>query len=112
MKKKSSAPESLISFSNLGGGQFGTLDVHGLGPRDVEVALGTDFVQMTRAQWIALRSVVDRFFGCESERVVLTREDGEPVVFEEREEVEDVEEPAPPPPPARTRPARRRSATA
>ncbi len=102
--------KSLISFRNLRGGQFGVLDAQSFGPDYVELATGADFVQMTRAQWIALRSVVDRFFGCETETVILTREDGEPVVFEEREEVEEVEEPAPPPP--RTRPARRRSATA
>jgi hypothetical protein len=102
-------PRALISFRKLQGGQFGTLDVQATGAHYIQLALGSDFIQLNRPQWIALRSVVDRFFGCETETVVLTREDGEPVIFEEREE--DVEEVVRPmPSQARNRPATRRRA--
>jgi hypothetical protein len=99
-------PKPLISFRKLQGGQFGTLDVQATDPHYVELALGGDFVDLTRAQWVALRSTIDRFFGSETETVVLTNEDGEGVIFEAEEE--DVR---PPPPQARHRaPARRRTA--
>ena len=105
MKHAFSKP--LISFRRLQGGQFGTLDVTGLGPDYVQLALGTDFVSLTRPQWLALRGVIDRFFRCEAERGVRDEED---VVIErtevEVEEVEDVRAAAP----ARGRAARRRSA--
>jgi hypothetical protein len=100
-------PKPLISFRKLQGGQFGTLDVQATDPHYVQLALGTDFIQLTRAQWIALRSTIDRFFGCETETVVLVREDGDSVIFEP----EDEEEVRPPPQQVRSRPARRRSAT-
>lgn len=80
-------PKSLISFRKLQGGQFGTLDVSAISPDYVQLALGTDFIQLTRAQWIALRSAGDRFFHSEAERAILTRDDGEPVLFEETETV-------------------------
>ena len=102
-------PKPLISFRRLQGGQFGTLDVAATDPHYVQLALGSDFIQVTRAQWIALRSMVDRFFGCETETVVLVREDGEPVIFEEREEEVDEEEFRSPPPQGRNRSQRRRT---
>jgi hypothetical protein len=83
-------PKSLLSFRKLQGGQFGTLDVSAISPDYIQLALGTDFVQLTRPQWIALRSVGDRFFRAETERVILTRDDGEPVLFEEMD-ADDVE---------------------
>jgi hypothetical protein len=86
-------PKKLISFRKLQGGQYGTLDVSAVSPDYVQAALGGDFVQFTRPQWIAMRSMVDRFFGSETERVILTRDDGEPVLFEELDaEAIDVEE--------------------
>ena len=98
-------PKPLISFRKLQGGQFGTLDVQATDPHYVQLALGSDFVRLTRAQWIALRCAVDRFFGCETETVILTREGG-PVIFEEREEEVEEEEVRPAPPPvARNRAA-------
>ena len=105
-------PKPLISFRRLQGGQFGTLDVQATGPNSVQLALGSDFVRLTRSQWIAMRSNVDRFFGCETEAVVVTvdERDGGSVVFEETED-DDVEPAPPPPPQARNRPPRGRSAT-
>jgi hypothetical protein len=100
-------PKPLISFRKLQGGQFGTLDVSATDPHDVQLALGTDFVSVTRSQWIALRTSVDRFFGCESETVVLVSDDGDAIVFEEHEEA--FEEVRPAPSPARRRPTGRRS---
>jgi hypothetical protein len=107
-------PKPLISFRKLQGGQFGTLDVSATDPHYVQLALGTDFIQVTRSQWIALRSTIDRFFGCETETVVLVGEDGEAVIFEEREEEldDDEEEFRPPPPPPRNRQQQRRRSTA
>ena len=86
-------PKKLISFRRLQGGQFGTLDVSAVSPEYVQLAFGSDFIQLTRPQWIALRSMIDRFFGSETERVILTREDGEPVLFEDiDDEAVEVEE--------------------
>jgi hypothetical protein len=102
-------PKPLISFRKLQGGQFGTLDVSATDPHYVQLALGSDFIQVTRSQWVALRSTIDRFFGCETETVVLVAEDGEAVIFDEREEDLDEEELRPPPPQARNRQQRRRS---
>ena len=106
-------PKPLISFRKLQGGQFGTLDVQATDPHYVQLALGNDFVQVTREQWVALRCSVDRFFGCETETVIVTQDDGRRVVFEEREEqVEEEAQRRPPPPQARTRASgRRRTAT-
>jgi len=107
-------PKPLISFRKLQGGQFGTLDVQAATPHSVQLSLGSDFVQLTRPQWIALRCAVDRFFHCETETVIV-QERAERVVFEEREEVEEeIEEEviAPPPPPARSRAAGARRRTA
>jgi hypothetical protein len=99
-------PKPLISFRKLQGGQFGTLDVQAMDPHYVQLALGSDFIRVTRAQWIALRCAVDRFFGCETETVILTQEGGGSVIFEEREEEVEEEEVRPAPPPvARTRAA-------
>ena len=103
-------PKSLISFRKLQGGQFGTLDVSATDRHEVQLALGTDFVRVTRSQWIALRTSVDRFFGSETETVVLVGDDGDAVVFEERED--DLEDVRPAPSPARSRPTRRRSTPA
>jgi hypothetical protein len=109
-------PKALISFRNLQGGQFGTLDVEATDPHYVQLALGSDFIAVTRDQWLALRGAIDRFFGCEEEAFVVTREGGGvgPVFIEERfEEIEEEEEVvAPPPPPVRPRSTtRRRSVT-
>ena len=108
--KHSHFPKQLISFRKLKGGQFGTLDVSALNPHYAQLALGSDFVSITRAQWVALRSVIDRFFGTETETVVFTDEQGEPVVFDERE-VEEEEVVVQPAPQGARRP-RRRPATA
>ena len=108
-------PKPLISFRKLQGGQFGTLDVQATTPHSVQLSLGSDFIYLTRPQWIALRCAVDRFFHCETETVIVTQEGGRPVIFEEREEVEEeIEEEviAPPPPPARSRAAGARRRTA
>jgi hypothetical protein len=106
-------PKPLISFRKLQGGQFGTLDVQATTPHDVQLALGSDFIQLTRAQWIALRSSVDRFFHCETETVILAEEGAPRVIFEEREEeIEEEEIVPPPPPPARNRAAGARRRTA
>ena len=98
-------PRKLLSIRNLKGGQYGTLDVTARDRNDIEVALGGDFVTLTRAHWIALRKAIDPLFGTEIEIVVATDADGEPLVFEERLEEE---EEAPSAPPRRT--SRRRSA--
>ena len=71
-------PKPLISFRKLQGGQFGTLDVQAATPHDVQLALGSDFIYLTRPQWIALRCAVDRFFGCETETVVVASPTGRP----------------------------------
>jgi hypothetical protein len=105
-------PKPLISFRKLQGGQFGTLDVQATGPHDVQLALGNDFVQLTRGQWLSLRSSVDRFFGCETEVIVTAESERGGVIVEEREE-EIEEEVVRPPPRAQARksaPARRRTA--
>ena len=106
-------PKPLISFQKLLGGQFGTLDVSVDKHRYVQFALGSDFVALTRQQWLTLRTVVDRAFGTEGETVVLTDAEGAPIAFE-REEVEveteevdeeevEVEASSPPPAPKRHR---------
>jgi hypothetical protein len=102
-------PKPLISFRRLQGGQFGTLDVAATDPHYVQLALGSDFIQLTRPQWIALRSTIDRFFGCEAETVVLIREDGEPIIFEEQEEEIEEEDFRARPTQARNRSQRRRA---
>jgi len=106
-------PKPLISFRKLQGGQFGTLDVQAATPESVRLSLGSDFVQLTRAQWIALRCAVDRFFRCETETVIVTQAGAPRVIVEEREEeIEEEEIAPPPPPPARSRAAGARRRTA
>ena len=112
-------PKPLISFRKLQGGQFGTLDVQAATPHSVQLSLGSDFIYLTRPQWIALRCAVDRFFHCETETVIVAQQGGRSVIFEEREveeREEEIEEeeiaPPPPPPPARSRAAGARRRTA
>jgi hypothetical protein len=113
-------PKPLISFRKLQGGQFGTLDVQAATPHTVQLSLGSDFIYLTRPQWIALRCAVDRFFRCETETVIVAQaqQGGRPVIFEEREveereeEIEEEEIAPPPPPPARSRAAGARRRTA
>jgi hypothetical protein len=106
-------PKPLISFRKLQGGQFGTLDVQAATPHSVQLSLGSDFIQLTRPQWIALRCAVDRFFHCETETVIVTQEGASRVLYEEREEEIEEEEIAPAPsPPARSRAAGARRRTA
>jgi hypothetical protein len=105
-------PIPLISFRKLQGGQFGTLDVQATDPQSIQLALGNDFVQLTRGQWLSLRSSADRFFGCETEVIVTAESERGGVIVEEREE-EIEEEVVRPPPRAQARksaPARRRTA--
>ena len=83
-------PKKLISFRNLQGGQYGTLDVTVREPSLVELALGGDYIWLTPDQWIALRSVIDPVFGLETERetvVVASDAKGHPIVIEEVERV-------------------------
>jgi hypothetical protein len=81
-------PKKLISFRNLHGGQYGTLDVTARDPQLVELAFGGDYVWLTPAQWAALRQAVDAVFGLDVETVVVaTDAEGEPIVIEERERV-------------------------
>jgi hypothetical protein len=83
-------PKKLISFRNLQGGQYGTLDVTAREAGLVELALGGDYVWLTPDQWIALRSAIDPLFGLETERetvVVATDDQGQPMVIEEVERV-------------------------
>lgn len=110
-------PKPLISFRRLQGGQFGTLDVSALSANSVQLALGSDYIALTRAQWLSLRTVIDKEFGTERETVILTDSEGEPIVFEEEEE--EIDEDATvdnsvivTPPPAPAKKARRRAATA
>jgi hypothetical protein len=60
-------PRLLITFRNLLGGQYGTLDVTARDSGHLELALGADFVWMTRDQWLELRRVADKFFHIERE---------------------------------------------
>ncbi len=105
--------KKLITFTKLQGGQYGTLDVSLRDTHDVELALGGDFVWLTRGQWSAFRSVMDRAFGIEAERVVIEEDwetrgpRGEGTFRAAAVVDEDV--PSPPPPPRRSR---KRSATA
>ena len=83
-------PKKLISFRNLHGGQYGTLDVTLREPTLVELGLGGDWVWLTPDQWIALRSAIDPVFGLQTERetvVVTTDERGQPIVIDEMERV-------------------------
>jgi hypothetical protein len=83
-------PKKLISFRNLQGGQYGTLDVTAREATLVELALGGDYIWLTPEQWISLRSAIDPVFGLETERetvVVATDDKGHPVVIEELERV-------------------------
>jgi hypothetical protein len=83
-------PKKLISFRNLQGGQYGTLDVTAREPTLVELALGGDYVWLTPEQWVALRSVIDPMFGLQTERetvVVATDAKGHPLVIEEVERI-------------------------
>jgi hypothetical protein len=81
-------PKKLISFRNLSGGQYGTLDVAAREATLVELALGGDYIWLTPDQWMALRSAIDPLFGLETERetmveVVATDSKGHPIVVEE-----------------------------
>jgi hypothetical protein len=83
-------PKKLISFRNLQGGQYGTLDITAREPTLVEIALGGDYVWLTPDQWIALRSAIDPVFGLELARetvVVATDDRGAPLVIEEVERI-------------------------
>lgn len=110
-------PKPLISFQKLFGGQFGTLDVSVDHKHYVQLALGGDFVALTRQQWITLRTVVDRAFGTEGHTVVLTDAEGRPISFErddvvevQAEEVDEEEVEIETPPPAPPKRPRRRAA--
>jgi hypothetical protein len=84
-------PKKLISFRNLHGGQYGTLDITARDPHLVELALGGDYVWLTTGQWAALRTAIDAIFGLEIETVVVATDDeGEPIVVEERERVDPI----------------------
>ena len=83
-------PKKLISFRNLQGGQYGTLDITAREPTLVELALGGDYIWLTPDQWIALRSAIDPLFGLQTERetvVVATDAKGHPLVIEEVERI-------------------------
>jgi hypothetical protein len=87
---KNPFPQKLISFRNLQGGQYGTLDVTAREANVVELALGGDYVWLTPDQWVALRSAIDPVFGLRTERetvVVATDDRGHPMVIEEVERV-------------------------
>lgn len=90
MTRSNTFPRKLISFRNLQGGQYGTLDVTARESTLVELALGGDYVWLTPEQWIALRSAIDPVFGVPIERetvVVATDDKGHPMVIEEVERV-------------------------
>ncbi len=107
-------PLPLISFRKLQGGQFGTLDVAAIDRHAIQLALGSDFVQMSRPQWVALRGSLDRFFGTEGETVVVTQKERiveDPFGDVERDEELEVEatpEPPRPPPRGKRAPSNRR----
>ena len=83
-------PKKLISFRNLQGGQYGTLDVTARDVGLVELAMGGDYVWLTPDQWIALRAAIDPIFDLETDKetvVVATDPKGHPIVIEEVERV-------------------------
>jgi hypothetical protein len=105
-------PKLLISFRHLQGGQYGTLDVSSRKSGSLELALGGDYVWLTREQWLALRRVGDGLFGIAEGTVLvearveetrIEEEDGDVEVDERAEERIVVE----PPPPAAARRRRR-----
>ncbi len=54
-------PHALARFSELQGGQYGTVDLLALTRHELEVRMGGDYVEFPRARVIELRDVLDRF---------------------------------------------------
>ncbi len=81
-------PRTLITFVNLPG-PYGNLDVIARDANTVELSFADgNYVWLPRAQWEALRAVVDLLFGVEVDTVlVATDAAGDALVIEEREVV-------------------------
>lgn len=87
-KYQSLFPRTLVTFVNLPG-PYGNLEVIARDANTVELSFaGGDFVSLQRAQWQALRAVVDQLFGVEVDTVVVaTDAAGDTLVVEQREVV-------------------------